>query len=84
MSVDVQMQIAMKADQAVVTDVTNETVDVEYVDQSEPMDAEEKRIREVIQSFTEKSDAISFVDGLDSATADKYSAEIEEELLKFV
>jgi recombination protein RecT len=83
MSVDVQMQIAMKADQAVVTDVTNETVDVEYVDQSEPMDAEEKRIREVIQSFTEKSDAISFVDGLDSATADKYSAEIEEELLKF-
>jgi len=84
MSVDVQMQIAMKADQAVVTDVTNETVDVEYVDQSEPMDAEEKRIREVIQSFTEKSDAISFVDGLDLATADKYSAEIEEELLKFV
>lgn len=84
MSVDMQMQIAMKADQAVVTDVTNETVDVEYVDQSEPMDAEEKRIREVIQSFTEKSDAISFVDGLDFATADKYSAEIEEELLKFV
>jgi len=84
MSVDVQMQIAMKADQAVVTDVTNETVDVEYVDQSEPMDAEEKRIREIIQSFTDKSDAISFVDGLDLATADKYSAEIEEELLKFV